>query len=251
MPVIIFTYLVQIALIVHVLRTGRNTYWVIILLIAPFGVGALAYLIVEVLPDLMSNRRARSAVRGITKTLNPGADLRQRQREHKLFGSVDATRRLAGELVDSGRYAEAIEHYESALAGLYETDPDLLLGLANAQFGNQRYEEARQTLDLLIDKNPHFKSPDGHLLYARTVEACGDDEKALDEYKTVADYYAGAEARLRYGLILERLNNSEAALAEFEEIITAAELAPRHYRKAQRDWIDQARSGIKRLAGSG
>ncbi len=35
MPVIIFTYLVQIALIVHVLRTGRNTYWVIILLIAP------------------------------------------------------------------------------------------------------------------------------------------------------------------------------------------------------------------------
>ena len=133
MPVIIFTYLVQIALIMHVLRTGRNTYWVIILLIAPFGVGALAYSIVEVLPDLMSNRRARSAVRGITKTLNPGADLRQRQREHNLSGSVDATRHLAGELVDSGRYAEAIEHYQSALAGLYETDPDLLLGLAKAQ----------------------------------------------------------------------------------------------------------------------
>ncbi len=249
MPVIIFTYLVQIALIVHVLRTGRNTYWVIILLIAPFGVGALAYLIVEVLPDLMGNRRARSAVRGITKTLNPGADLRQRQREHKLSSSVDATRHLAGELVDSGRYAEAIEHYESALAGIYETDPDLLLGLANAQFGNQQYAEARQTLDLLIDKNPHFKSPDGHLLYARTVEACGDDEKALDEYKTVADYYAGAEAQLRYGLILERLDNSEAALAEFEDIITAAELAPQHYRKSQRDWINQAKDAIKRLAG--
>ncbi len=248
MPIIVLTYLVQIGLIVHVLRTGRNTYWIFILLIAP-GIGGLAYLIVELLPDLMNNRRARSAVRGVTKTLNPGADLRQRQREHKLSGSVDATRHLAGELLESGHYAEAIEHYESALTGLYETDPDLLLGLASAQFRDEKFAEARQTLDRLIEKNPDFKSPDGHLLYARTVEACGDDKKALAEYKTVADYYAGAEAQLRYGLILERLNNSEAALAEFEEIITAAELAPRHYRKAQRDWISQAKDAIKRLAG--
>jgi len=64
----------------------------------------------------------------------------------------------------------------------------------------------------------------------------------------VAGYYAGAEARLRYGLILERLGDDEAAQVEFEEIITAADLAPRHYRKAQQDWISQAKSSIKRLA---
>jgi hypothetical protein len=100
-----------------------------------------------------------------------------------------------------------------------------------------------------MEKNPDFRSPDGHLLYARAVEACGDDYKALDEYKAVAGYYAGAEARLRYGLILERLSNEEAALAEFEEIIAAADLAPRHYRKAQSDWITQAKNGIKRISG--
>ena len=247
MPFIVLTYLVQIGLIVHVLRTGRNTYWIFILLIAP-GIGGLAYLIVELLPDLMNNRRARSAVRGVRKTLNPGADLRQRQREQKLSGSVDAARHLASELVESGRHAEAIEHYQSTLTGLYEHDPDLMLGLAGAQFGDKQFEDARKTLDLLIENNPDFKSPEGHLLYAQIVEACGDDEKALDEYKAVAAYYAGAEARLRYGLILGRLGNEEAALAEFEEIITAAELAPRHYRKAQRDWINQAKNGIKRLA---
>jgi len=249
MPLLVLMVVVQIGLIVHVLRTGRNTYWIFILLIAP-GIGGIAYFVVELLPDLMNNRRARSAVRGVTKTLNPGAGLRQRQREHQISGSVDATRRLAGELVDNGRYAEAIELYQSALTGLYETDPDLLLGLAVAQFRDQLHEEARQTLELLIGKNPEFKSPDGHLLYAQSVEACGDDEKALDEYKAVADYYAGAEARLRYGLILERLGNAEASRAEFEEIVTVAELAPRHYRKAQREWISQAKSGIKRLDGS-
>lgn len=241
-------YLLQIGLIVHVMRTGRSMYWIFILLMAP-GIGGLAYFIVELLPDLMNNRRARSAVHGVRKTLNPGADLRHREKELQLSGSVDAEWHLASELIENGRYVEAIEHYESALTGLYEYDPDLLLGLATAQFGNAQYEDARKTLDLLAERNPDFRSPEGHLLYARAIEACGDDEKALDEYRAVAGYFAGAEARLRYGLILERLGDKEAALAEFEEIITTADLAPRHYRKAQREWIGQAKDGVKRLSG--
>ncbi len=240
-------YLLQIALIVHVLRTRRNMYWIFILIIAP-GIGGLAYLIVELIPDFMNNWRARRALRGMRKVLDPGADLRQRQRQHRLSGSVDAARHLASELVAGGRYAEAIAHYEQALTGLYEHDPDLMLGLATAQFGNEQFEEARDTLELLIEKNPDYKSPDGHLLYARAVEACGDDEKALEEYRAVAAYYAGAEARLRYGSILERLGDADAARAEYEEIISTAELAPRHYRRAQREWINEAKAGIKRVS---
>ena len=246
MPLLVLTYIVQIGFIVHALRTGRNTYWIFILLMAP-GIGGAAYFIVELLPGLMSGHRARSAVRGVTRTLNPGADLRQRQKEHKLSGSVDATRHLAAELVDSGRYAEAIELFEGTLTGLYEYDPDLLLGLAQAQFAAGQFEKARVTLDRLIEQNPDFKSPEGHLLYARAVEACGDDEKALDEYRSVAAYFAGAEAQLRYALILEKLERPAAALTQFEEIVASADLAPRHFRKAQREWINEARSGVKRL----
>ena len=239
-------YVIQILMIIHVFRTGRNMYWVMILLVP--GIGMLAYLIVEILPDLMNDYRARNAFRGVTKTLNPGADLRQRQREHQMSGSVDAARHLASELVERGSYYEATQHYEKALTGLYEHDPDLMLGLATAQFGNEQYEEAQKTLKLLIEKNPDFKSPEGHLLYAKAVEACGEDEKALSEYKVVAGSYAGAEAQLRYGLLLERLGHYDAARTEFDEIINSAELAPRHYRKAQREWINEAKNGIRRLA---
>jgi len=245
-PILVLTYLVQIGLIVHVLRTGRNTYWIFVLLMAP-GIGGAAYFIIELLPDLMNNRGARSAARGVARTLNPGADLRQRERAHSLSGSVDATRHLAAELIDSGRHADAIELYAGALTGLYENDPDLLLGLARAQYGDDQFENARMTLDRLIEQNPDFKSSDRHLLYARAIEACGDDEKALAEYQSVAAYFAGAEAQLRYGLIRERLGNHETALAQFEEIVAAADLAPRHVRKAQREWLNEAKSGIKRL----
>ncbi len=247
MPLLILSVIVQIGLILHVVRTGRPMYWIFIILIAP-GIGSLAYAIVELLPELSNSGQGRRAMRGIRKTLDPGGDLRQRQREHKLSGSVDAARHLAGELLESGQNNEAIEHYEKSLTGLYEYDPDLLLGLATARFANDEFEKARDALDLLIERNPDFRSQDGHLLYARSVAACGDEDKALDEYKAVTAYYAGAEARLQYGLFLEKLGDNAAALAEFQEIISMAELAPHHYRKAQSDWISQAKSGIQRLS---
>ncbi len=248
MPLIVLSVLVQIGLIIHVIRTGRAMYWVFIILMAP-GIGSLAYAIIELLPELSGNHRARNALRGVKKTLDPGGDLRRREKEHRLSGSVDATRRLAGELMESGRHAEAISHYENALTGLYEHDPDLLLGLATAQFANNQFDEARQSLDRLIEKNPVYRSPDGHLLYARSVEACGDIDKAREEYAAVAAYYAGAEARARYGQFLESQGDNEAALDEYEEIIIAADLAPRHYRKAQKAWISEAKAGIRRLSG--
>jgi hypothetical protein len=222
-------------------------YWIFIILMAP-GIGSLAYAIVELLPELSSSGQGRRAMRGIRKTLDPSGDLRQRQLEHKLSGSVDAARHLAAELLENGQYDEAIEHYEKSLSGLYEYDPDLLLGLASARFQNEEFEKARDVLDLLIERNPDFKSQDGHLLYARSVAECGDEEKALDEYKAVTAYYAGAEARLQYGLFLEKLGDKAAALVEFQEILATAELAPRHYRKAQGHWIGQAKSGMQRLS---
>ena len=199
MPLFILSVIVQIGLILHVVRTGRPMYWIFIILMAP-GIGSLAYAIVELLPELSSSGKGRRAMRGIRKTLDPGGDLRQRQLEHKLSGSVDAARHLAAELLENGQFDEAIEHYEKSLSGLYEYDPDLLLGLATARFQNEEFDKARETLDLLIERNPDFKSQDGHLLYARSVAECGDEEKALDEYKAVTAYYAGAEARLQYGL---------------------------------------------------
>jgi hypothetical protein len=246
MPLIVLSIIVQIALVVHVMRSGRQTYWIYLIVFMPV-VGSIAYFIVEILPELLAGRHARGAFRKIRKTLDPEADIRQRERLHKLSGSVDAARKLAEELVSAGRYVEAIRHYQDALTGLYEHDPDLMLGLAGAQFGNGEFAQARDTLDTLRARNPEFRSSEGHLLYARSNEECGDLGKAEEEYRAVAAYYPGSEARLRYARLLERLDRSKQALSVYEDLVTTAELAPRHFRKAQKEWIDEARNSIKRL----
>lgn len=241
------TVLVQIALVVHVMRTGRAVYWIFIILFMP-AVGSAAYVIVELLPEWSNSVGARRATRGLRKAINPGADLHQRELEHRLSGSVDAARHLAQELIDNGRYAEAIEHYQSALTGIYEHDPDLLLGLAQAQFGNDDARSCRAALDLLKDRNPDYRSPAGHLLFARALEHCGDLELAEAEFAAVSAYYPGVEARVRYAQLLERMDKIELARKEYEDIVTAAALAPAHFRKVQKQWISTAKSSAARLA---
>ena len=239
--------IIQIALIVHVLRTGRPIYWVFLIMFLPL-VGSIAYGIVELLPELSSDHRAVRALREIRRKVDPGADLRQRQRQHQLSGSVDAARHLADELTESGRYQDAIEHYQSVLRGLYANDPDLLLGLAKAQFDNEESASTRDTLDRLTQHNPEFKSADGHLLYARALEKLGELQQAVHEYEAVAAYFAGAEAKLRFAGLLEQQGDTDKARNLYDEIVTTADLAPRHYRSAQRRWIIDARDGSKRLA---
>ena len=242
------TFLIQIALVIHVFRTGRPVYWAFVIFFLP-AIGSIAYAVVELLPEFAGSIRGQRALRSVKKTLNPGAELRQRERQLGLSGSVDAARHLARELIESGRFADAALHYENALTGLYEHDPDLLLGLAEAQFGDERYEDAQHTLERLNEHNPDYRTGPGHLLYARTLEQNDDLEAAENEYGAVARYFAGAEANVRYGRLLEKLGRPDEALAQYEEVLLSADVAPRHYRKAQRRWIAEARESAGRIKG--
>ncbi len=242
----VIALLLQVVLIVHCIKTGRNTLWIWVLLFLPLF-GALAYLAVEILPHLFRSRATRRAVRGVRRALDPEQDLRRLENEARLSNDVASRQRYADELLRQGRHADAITVYRQALTGLYEHDPNLMLGLARAQFGQGDAAAARATLDELIARNPDFKSPDGHLLYARALETEGRTDAALSEYATLAQYYAGAEARLRYGQLLRRAGRAADARRVLGELLDHARVAPGHYRKAQRDWLDAAERELAAL----
>jgi hypothetical protein len=236
--------IVMVLLIVHCIKTGRNTIWIWVLVLLPFA-GAVAYIAVEVLPDLFRSRTAQRAQRSMKRALDPTADLRRYESEARVGGNVASLQRYADELTRQGRYDEAIAQYRKALTGLYEHDPNIMLGIAQAQFAKGDASAARQTLDDLIRLNPDFRSPQGHLLYARALEGEGNIAKALDEYKVLATSYPGAEAGARYAQLLKSEGRGEEARKVAHEMLEAARIAPSHYRRAQREWLDIA----ERIAG--
>lgn len=237
--IFILTLAVQAGLIVHVVRSGRNTLWIWAIALLP-AAGSLAYIAVEILPEIFGGRTARRTKAGVQRIIDPNRNLRQAAAEVEISGNVDARRRLAEELHARGQYAEAVATYEGGLKGIFEHDPTLLLGLAQAQFAAGAFAAARGSLERLIQHNPDFKSADGHLLYARALEAQDALDEAEHEYAAVAPSYPGAEARLRYALLLKRRGKLNEARVILKELLDGAKLAPAHYRRAQAEWLDRA-----------
>jgi len=238
----IISGLLSLGMIVHCIKTGGNTIWVYVLVVLmsmPF-VGAALYAGVEILPGLLRSRTSQRAMRGIRNTLDPEAELRKAETAMHVSGTVAARQKYADELVRLNRGSEAVAIYKTCLTGVFAEDPKLMLGFAHALFAAGEPAAARQTLDELIAKNPEFKSPDGHLLYARALEAEGNVEKALEEFAALSGYYPGAEAGVRYARLLKRSGQRPLAQQTLKALLDRAKFAPEHYRKAQREWLDEA-----------
>jgi hypothetical protein len=240
---LILSLALQAALIVHVIKTGRNSLWIWAIALLP-PAGPIAYIVVEILPELFGGRAARRAKSGVQRMLDPDRGLRRASAEVEISGNVDARRRLADELFGRGQLDAAIEVYEGGLKGVFEHDPTLLLGLARAQFAKREFGAARTSLERLTQNNPDFKSADAQLLYARSLEALGAFDEAERVYAAVAPGYPGAEARLRYALLLKQRGKTEEARGILKDLLDAAKLGPAHYRRAQAEWLDLARRAL-------
>ena len=246
MPLIIVSLVIQALLIVHCIKTGRNQIWIWVLALLSYA-GIIAYVAAELVPDLLRSRTTQRTVKGVKKALDPEADLRRLAQTADISGGVDARQRYAGELSRLGRHRQAVDVYRQALRGHYEHDPNLMLGMARAQFADGDATAARATLDELIKHNPQFRSADGHLLYARALEQEGQPQRALDEYKALAGYYPGAEATVRYALLLRGQGQLDQAREALRGLLNQAAVAPAHYRRTQEDWLKQAEREIAAL----
>jgi hypothetical protein len=104
----ILSIAIQVGLIVHVIKTGRNMIWILALGLLPL-VGSIAYVVVEILPELLGGRTARRAKSGVQRMMDPDRDLRRASAEVEISGNVDARRRLAEELLERNQFDAAVD----------------------------------------------------------------------------------------------------------------------------------------------
>jgi len=240
MPIAILTIALQVIAIVHLFRTGRSMIWLFVIIFLPV-VGCLAYFIIEVLPSFGQNPAARKALSRARRAIDPNRGIREGSLNYERSQNVDTASKLADELTKAGRHDEAIRICMEARTGLFEDDPKILLSLANAQFAAGQHAAVIETLDYLREKNPGFRSAGGHLVYARALEESGATARALEEYAALANYYPGAEARVRQAMLHKKLGDKARAGELFAAILKDARLAPKHFRRSEAEWIELAK----------
>jgi len=240
----VLSFIFQLGLAIHCIQSGRDKSWIYLILFVPM-LGGLAYLITQVLPDIKGDPRARKAALGVARALDPTAELRRRKDELVISDNVKNRLSLADECMAAGLYPEAAELYESCLKGPDAEDPTIRLQLAQCLFAQDAFAQCREVLEAIVASHPDFRSTDGHLLYARTLQAL-DDLTADDEYEALLTSYPGEEARVRYAQWLCQRGDTERARALFEESLLRAKRAPKYYQRAQDEWLRLAKAELAR-----
>lgn len=243
MPFFIISIVIQVLFVIHIVKTGRSTTWIWIVLMLPMA-GAIAYLILEVLPDITNSKSGRKAGRKVQSVVNPNKDINAAAKQYSMNDSVENTMKLAEECLNKNLYSDAKSLYQKCLDGFHNDDPYLMLGLAQAHFGLNEFDETKSILDRLIEENPDFKNQDAHLLYARALENLGEGDAALHEYETLYDYFTGPDASYYFAKFLQARGESLRSKEIFSEIVDKAKHANSYYRNLHGEIIRLAKQEL-------
>jgi hypothetical protein len=237
-------FAIDLALVVHAAKTKRFTPWGYVILAIPIA-GALAYVVVELLPSWLGTYQGQQTQARIGRALNPEKTYRM-LRDHLHIADTIANRdALAEECIALGRFFEAKEQYDAIPKMPLGDEPGHMLGLARAEFGLGRFGDVRATLDALRVQWPNWQSAEGHLLYARALEEDGRTAEAVEEYEALSTYYAGAEPRVRHGLALRKLGREAEARAILADVVRQMRRAPKFARKVQAQWVSMAEAALR------
>ena len=244
MPFIFGAHLILAALCaIHAVRSRQEMYWLLILFMFPL-LGSAVYVAAVLLPDLAGSRSARAAGAAARKALDPGRELREAMRQLDVSRTPGALKRAGDAHMALNRSEEALELYEEAAQGAFAEDAAVLQGKLEAEFACERHDAALATAERLRTAHPNTRLPKAHLIYARTLEAVGRTDEALQEYEAASGYFPGAEARAHWAQALEACGRDEQAQDLWRDIVETARILPRHARRSQSRWIDLARSRL-------
>ena len=236
--------LISLAFAYHCIRSGRPWWWLLVIgMLGPIGWGA--YVIFAVIPDLAGSGSARRFADNVATMADPGRGYREKLREVERVGSADAKRALAEECIKRGLFQDAVELYQSAMAGpIGADDPVLLRGMARAKLLAGDGLGAVADFERLKALDRAAVDADTELDYARALSLAGRTDDALRQFESVVPRYPGEEARCRYAMLLQQIGHKERATALFREIIASVKHAPSYYRSRQSEWYRIAKDQV-------
>lgn len=245
MWIVYLSLALQVIFGIHVIKTGRPFVWVLVIIL--FSVlGIAGYILVELAPEWWRSRSGRQVKNAIGKTIDPEKSLKEAQMAVDKVDSVQNRMKLAEEFLKLNRYQEARDIFAKSLAGVYAEDPQLMLSLAKAEFGLRHFEVVIEVLDKLKAVNPNFKSPEGHLLYARSLENVDRIHDAIHEYEALNLYYASPEPACRLAQIYKMQGNIAKANELFQAVLKRSASAGKFFNEVNQEWIKLAKQEAKR-----
>ena len=232
-------FLVQIIALVHFVRRRPETYWLYIIFFGGF-LGASAYIVVEVLPDV-------GLLRGVFQGF--GRRSRIHALETQIIDNPSAGNyEELGELcLEQKQYAKARDAFDKAIAARSDS-PHAFYNRAKCYLGLGDLPGAIPDLEYVvrIDRKFDYYRAAGLLAdaYART----GQLERAAPYFAEVTQFSTTPETLYNYANFLRLQNRRDEAREWTKELLAKKRTLPRYMQRVERPWFRKGKSLMKELS---
>jgi hypothetical protein len=242
---------IQVFCIVHLMRHGRNPLWLTALIFLPM-VSALAYLVVEILPGMGSNRHVRTARAQVVATIDPQREVRAARDALELADTAANRLRLADAFAALGRHEEAVPYYREAMRMTPgEPDARTQMKLATSLYAAGHGADALALLDTIPVPIGQSDQDRQAMLRAKIFEHIDRKDGALAIYADIVTRVPGEEARCRYAALLIDQGRERQAMTVLEEVESRMKRLDRQQRAADADMYRWATETLGKLRARG
>lgn len=243
---LLITLALQVACVVHVFRTGRNTAWIMAIAFLP-GIGMAAYFIVEIMPTLSRDRRVQQVQSNIADSMDPERHVREAREAVEFSDTVGNRLALGDALMARGRYDQALDQFREAARTSPRNDHAIGFRIAEAVYEAGLPAEALTALDRLPETHSGSERDRRDLLRAKVAELDGRSADALALYRSVVDRVPGDEVRCRIAALLIATGDKSGARSVLQEVEMRKKRTPPAMLKANAEMYDWAKRMLTEL----
>ena len=227
----------RIVAIVHFIRRRPDWFWIWVILF--HWVGALVYIVVEVIPDA-------SLLRGSFQVFPRRRRIRELERIILDNPSAGNYEELGLLYLDDGNFAKARAAYDKAISSrTVHVDPFYRRGIAEIELKD--YAAAAPDLERAVRSDPDYDFHRAKGLLAWAYAQTGQAEKADKLFREATRISTISETYYYYALFLESQGRGAEAREWAKKILDKKPTMPGYLRRRERPWFRRASAVLSRV----
>ena len=230
--------LLQAIAIAHFARRRPDTNWRWIIIIGG-GLGAAAYILLEVVPDA-------GLLRTSFQVFPRRRQIKQLQAAIIDNPSIGNYEELGDLYLEDGQFARARECFDKVIASRPDT-PDPYYRRALAELALDDAKAAVTDLEEVFERDPKYDYQRAAGLLAHALGKTGQQERGLKLFADTLELSTLSETQHNYAALLAEQGKKAEAKDWAERVLRKKLTMPSYLRRRERPWFRRAAALLKRL----
>lgn len=227
----------RVIAIVHFIRRRPDFFWIFVILF--HWIGALVYIVVEVVPDA-------SLLRGSFQIFPRRRRIHELERAVLDNPSAGNYEELGLLYLDEHNFAKARTCYDRSISARTDSvDPFYRRGIAEVELGD--YAAAVPDLEKTVSEDADYDLHRAKGLLAWAYAETGQSEKANAMFREAVRLSTLSETYYHYALFLESQGRTAEARDWAQKILDKRLTMPGYLKRRERPWFRKAKSVLGRL----